>query len=787
MRIYKNGVLEASNTTPGTFARGNYTLYLGSFIDGTSYLMNGALDELKIYNYARTPSQVIEDMNAGHPAGGSPIGSAIAYWKFNEGADNTCSGGTNDACNSGSSGSTLDGAGSGFASPATSTSGWTSAGKFGKALSFDGTNDYISASSEDTFDVTGDMSMSLWFKSSSSTSQMMVAGKHDCGTNNGYFFRQNAQATGDIQFQHVRDNNNPITISGSYNDGNWHHLVGVISGSTSYIYVDGKPRGSQSLSVSYTGNSIPFQIGTVDSNACGFGTSSYNGQIDEVKFYNGALTADQVKIDYNQSSAQVQGAISDNTTYQPQAQNQEYCVPGDSTSCASPIAEWRMETGTGTSAIDTSGNAKTLTLTNSPTWARGITGKGVNMSHNLSDNDYLTRADDSDFDFGAGASFTISGWFALPSLPLGSTSVLLSKYNEAGYKIIYNDVTFEISCALDYDSTWSPTDSSTISFTPDGKWHYVSCVKNANSSLTIYLDGRPGTADSSLTNSTLANSDPLYIGVDADGTTNDWSGPVDQFRIYNYARTASQVAWEYNRGGPVAWWKFDECQNTTANDSAGNSLSGTITISGSGSQTSVGTCTSSGAWYNGVAGKRNYSMNFDGTDDYVTMGDPASGLLDFGSSDFSIGYWIKTSKGTRFDMVQKGSGTGGNSSYGIYWDPSSGLNFHTDNGSGGNSDVATTSVTINDGNWHHILAIRSGTNMYLYLDGQLRATATGLTTRSIASSQNFCLAKHCQDNNYFVNGQMDDVRVYHYALSATQAKTLFSNGAINYAPTTGAP
>jgi hypothetical protein len=71
--------------------------------------------------------------------------------------------------------------------------------------------------------------------------------------------------------------------------------------------------------------------------------------------------------------------------------------------------------------------------------------------------------------------------------------------------------------------------------------------------------------------------------------------------------------------------------------------------------------------------------------------------------------------------------------------------------------------------------------MYLYLDGQLRATATGLTTRSIASSQNFCLAKHCQDNNYFVNGQMDDVRVYHYALSATQAKTLFSNGAINYA------
>ena len=33
-----------------------------------------------------------------------------AYWKFDEGSDNTCSGGANDTCNSGSQGSTLDGA-----------------------------------------------------------------------------------------------------------------------------------------------------------------------------------------------------------------------------------------------------------------------------------------------------------------------------------------------------------------------------------------------------------------------------------------------------------------------------------------------------------------------------------------------------------------------------------------------------------------------------------------------------------------------------------------------------
>jgi len=52
---------------------------------------------------------------------------------------------------------------------------------------------------------------------------------------------------------------------------------------------------------------------------------------------------------------------------------------------------------------------------------------------------------------------------------------------------------------------------------------------------------------------------------------------------------------------------MNECQGTTLNDSAGNSLTGTYS-----GTASVGTCSTSGAWFNGVAGKRNYSLDFDG-------------------------------------------------------------------------------------------------------------------------------------------------------------------------------
>ena len=35
-------------------------------------------------------------------------------------------------------------------------------------------------------------------------------------------------------------------------------------------------------------------------------------------------------------------------------------------------------------------------------------------------------------------------------------------------------------------------------------------------------------------------------------------GYLDDLKIYDYARTPAQVAWEYNRGGPVGYWKFGD-------------------------------------------------------------------------------------------------------------------------------------------------------------------------------------------------------------------------------------
>src|SRR3990167_2376449 len=169
---------------------------------------------------------------------------------------------------------------------------------------------------------------------------------------------------------------------------------------------------------------------------------------------------------------------------------------------------------------------------------------------------------------------------------------------------------------------------------------------------TLYVDGISG-ATSATPNAWHHFAITGLTTFDTSGTLNfgqNWAsafrfnGKFDQIKIFDRTLTPAQIAWDYNKGGPVAHWRFDECQWTTANDSSGNTNTGTITVGATGTYTSMGTCPVSSAstmWYNGATGKRNYSLAFDGTDDYVTMGDPASGVLDFGTGDFSLSAWIK--------------------------------------------------------------------------------------------------------------------------------------------------
>lgn len=175
---------------------------------------------------------------------------------------------------------------------------YSQSGKLNTALGFDSSNDLVMGPSSNQ--ITGDnlqtITLSVWVKhtysgdngyilslkrsSSASTLISLDAGNTGAG-NLGLLTRNYANTT-----------HSWLNYNGGYNDGNWHHLVGVVNGLSRILYIDGVQRNSDNAGMqSVAGNTSEVSIG-------GFHTSnpiSFNGIIDEVAIYTRALNANEVR------------------------------------------------------------------------------------------------------------------------------------------------------------------------------------------------------------------------------------------------------------------------------------------------------------------------------------------------------------------------------------------------------------------------------------------------------------------------------------------------------------
>ena len=205
--------------------------------------------------------------------------------------------------------------------------------------------------------------------------------------------------------------------------------------------------------------------------------------------------------------------------------------------------------------------------------------------------------------------------------------------------------------------------------------------------------------------------------------------------------------------------------STTAYDRSGAGNNGTLT--------------------NGPAvseGKIGQALDFfpGGTDAnaYVTMGDPSSGSLDFGSGDFTTSLWVKSrgysSQGSCCNMFlsKYNADSGVAPGYAMYHDSNNVPIFMMHDGTNETAATGTTDLTTG---WHHLVGVRSGTTAYLYVDGVLEKTTTG-STGSVSNSENFYVSAAGTVSQRNVNAIVDEVRIYNRALSASEIKALYSSG-----------
>src|SRR3989339_339873 len=279
LATYINGVLDSSVETAGRVLDNSSNLRIGG---GTTAYFKGLIDDVRVFNYARSVNQIKADYVAKSSERGSPIRSVsvgesrdageglVGYWKMDE---SSWASGTAAIIDS-----------SGNANTGTAYAGVDTTGtaKFGLAGSFDGTNDYgeITSAAGSTLDITGNATVSAWvyptMLSSDANSKRIVEKAAD-----GLSFTYIA-STARIGFG---DTNGYMYATKDIRSG-WHHVAAVKSGTTTTgikIYVDGVDQGTLTQSGTWNGwttSANPFRIGARNTILA---STYWQGLIDDVK------------------------------------------------------------------------------------------------------------------------------------------------------------------------------------------------------------------------------------------------------------------------------------------------------------------------------------------------------------------------------------------------------------------------------------------------------------------------------------------------------------------------
>ncbi len=781
--LYVNGVFDTSqaNTFLITDIAAITSFGYNNQFPG-SYLA-GKIDEIRIYNYARTPGQIVQDMNAGNPLGGSPVGSQANYWKLDDSFGVVAS----DSGTQKNHGSmfNMD------SPPSVGLSGWQKAGKFGGSLAFDGTNDRVDLGDLTHTESIGTMSATFWVNPNSLATNKCLICKW-FGTNTAskqsFAIETGNSAQSAIQLEISNDGNatnaRAETPTGKLTVGTWTHVAVVydatLPGNVNrvQIYINGTPQ-----SLTFTGT-IPSNTQATTSNAT-LGASAdfarfFSGQLDEVKIYLGALSQQDVLVDMNHGSGVALGGFGVNTfdgKTASQSAGTIYCVPGDTTSCNAPQGEWNFEEGQGSTVHDTGGSSLdgTWNGTGVAHWSTGYFGKAGNFNGT---DDYVNLGDILD----QTSNDTIQAWILTNDIV--NDHIALDKTggaNATSYRIYLNGGPGTPTFA-----TGGSSPGNTITGTnqlPLNTWVFVTGTFNSSSTTSkIYINGRIEGVKTSANAPTSSAGTNTIIGANSGVSFQFWSGKVDGVKIYNYTRSPGQIAQDMNHGKPMLWWKFDECQGATANDSI-STRSGTITP-GAGSQATVGNCTTNAStmWYNGRTGKYNGSLNFEGTDDYVV-----SSNTDFvatapnTSKNFSWGGWFyPTTSAVSKTLIHK------NKEFRLTTDGSSQPNCSIYSGGAFvTSAVSTQALTLSA--WNHVLCTYDGTNIKVYVNGNLIAQAaqTGAVTADVTTALN--VGRDSAASGFF-SGQIDEIKFWTYDLTAYQAKIEYNQAsAVRFGPSTGSP
>ena len=215
----------------------------------------------------------------------------------------------------------------------------------------------------------------------------------------------------------------------------------------------------------------------------------------------------------------------------------------------------------------------------------------------------------------------------------------------------------------------------------------------------------------------------------------------------------------------VAYYKFNEASGTNAADATGNGWTGTLMNGAS--------------W---AVGHSNNCVNLSSnSQQYVSL---PSGITT-NLNDFTIAAWVNLASISTwmriFDFGVEQSAVWGSTYYStptrymlLTPQSSSGaVRFTITTGGGGVEQIINGTSALLVGSWHHVAVTLAGTTGTLYVDATPVGTnSITITPAQLGTTTQNSIGKSLYSSDPYLNGKVDDFRIYNGALSAAQIAAL---------------
>lgn len=170
---------------------------------------------------------------------------------------------------------------------------WTAQGRFGNALTFNGTSSAVSIADAPAIDLTAAMTLMAWVYPTANGGYRTVILKEDA-LNLAYAIYSSSPGGPPEGYFHAGANERGVTAAGVLPLNTWSHLAVTYDGANLRFYVNGVQTGVTAATGTINVSTGPLKIG---GNA--IWSEWFAGRIDEVRVYNRALSAAEIQTDMN--------------------------------------------------------------------------------------------------------------------------------------------------------------------------------------------------------------------------------------------------------------------------------------------------------------------------------------------------------------------------------------------------------------------------------------------------------------------------------------------------------